>query len=184
MMTEHFAADEYLRITGADGPMSRLALANLTALSPPAIPGVSSSSRKLTFTFGSRVLRHFLSICAQTNVSASVPAERKRNILARRLQQTLQRLSRTNRLFLSLPMRIPVRHTLTIALCLSVALTRDVSGQNISQISTATGPSGASPFSLLPEDGAPATSSKGVCPATFFGDQRPVSWKKLAPNLL
>jgi len=81
-------------------------------------------------------------------------------------------------------MRIPVRHKLTIALCLSVALTRDVSGQNISQISTVTAPSGASPFSLLPEDGAPATSSKGVCPATFFGDQRPVSWKKLAPNLL
>ena len=81
-------------------------------------------------------------------------------------------------------MRMPARYKLTIALYLSVALARDVSAHNISQISTVTGPSGASPFSLPPEDAAPATSSKGVCPATFFGDQRPVSWKMLAPNML
>ncbi|HWF46450.1 MAG TPA: phosphatase PAP2 family protein, partial [Bryobacteraceae bacterium] len=61
---------------------------------------------------------------------------------------------------------------------------RNVSAQNISQISAVTQQSGALPASVSSEDRRPQTSSKGLCPATFVGDQRPVSWKKLVPNIL
>ncbi len=123
-------------------------------------------------------------ICAQTNIfyfGAKLKARGEYSLDA--LQHTLQRLSSAKRHFLAFPMRTPTRYKLTITLCFSLALTRDDSAQNISQVSTVTGPSGASPFSHPPED-APATSSKGVCPATFVGDQRPVSWKMLLPNML
>ena len=80
---------------------------------------------------------------------------------------------------------MPSRYKLTIALCISLALTREVSAQNISQSSAVTAPSGASPLSLSPDDSAPQTpSNKGFCPATFVGDQRPASWKLLLPNML
>jgi hypothetical protein len=73
---------------------------------------------------------------------------------------------------------------LTVTLCLSVALTGNVSAQDISQISAATGRSNAVPVLALPENRPPKISTKGLCPATFVGDQRPVSWKMLVPNIL
>jgi membrane-associated phospholipid phosphatase len=58
-------------------------------------------------------------------------------------------------------------------LCLSVALIRNVSADGQS-----------SPLPPSPENRPSETPAKGLCPATFAGDQRPVSWKLLVPNIL
>jgi len=128
-------------------------------------PNAGADHKSQRFCFGSKLK-------AKGKYSLDV-SDKSCNVFAERIVSSL-----------SFPMRLPARYKLTIALYLSVALTRDVSAQNISQISTVTGPSGASPVSLPPEESAPPTSSKGICPATFVGDQRPVSWKILVPNIL
>jgi membrane-associated phospholipid phosphatase len=70
-------------------------------------------------------------------------------------------------------------------LCISLALIPEVSAENISQSSTVTAASGASLVSLSPDDSTPQTpSKKRFCPATFVGDQRPVSWKLMLPNMV
>ena len=81
-------------------------------------------------------------------------------------------------------MRKVITYKLTITLCFSLVLTFDLSAQNVAPIFTVTTPSDSSRFWPPPEQAAPPTSSKGICPATFVGDQRPVSWKILLPNIL
>ncbi|HEY1951046.1 MAG TPA: phosphatase PAP2 family protein [Bryobacteraceae bacterium] len=81
-------------------------------------------------------------------------------------------------------MTTPTLHRLGVTLCLSVALICNVSAQNISQVSATTGQSSALPAAAPPENRPSETSAKGLCPATFAGDQRPVSWKLLVPNIL
>lgn len=68
-----------------------------------------------------------------------------------------------------------------LALCFLATLSFGSFGQSLSPLAADSHAATSSPSkSTLP----PAIERSGICPAEYVGDQRPVSWKLLVPNIL